>query len=432
MEKPNNQPFRGPSQPDDRRNYNDAGLIGFVKSAFTAGWVYLMKLGRGTSITTYQAVTGNNVEIAAGTSSAPLTAAAPVMKVSGTFSQSKASIYGGNAGVTEGSTAITAEVVSLAAGDTQVAAIMASALNNSTTAGADGGGIFAIGISSASSSGVGGFGAYLQGQHNAVASYAVGAEIRAQNESGTDDAYTGSNDHSTGVILSAGGTGGKKCAVAATTHAAGSTWIAGYQVESGSVTDYSFIDRASSTYSIHIGGAHSYGLDTVDGAATFSQAAIRIAKDHSIKARNNGNTADVVLIQKENAAADRVQIATNLIIDPADGMAVQDALTALAAGTNITIGLAGHTAAGTRLMKPDKSVYLSFRITCNAAIGAGATVATITNAHKPTAVVPLVTRKVSGGVAGVTTFFILNTGAILPDVGLANGDTYEADLVFYQ
>jgi hypothetical protein len=276
---PNNQPFRAPSQPDDRRNYDAAGLIGFVKSSFTAGWMYLMKLGRGTSITTYQAVTGINAEIASGTAAAPLTAAAPVMKVSGTFNQSKASIYGGNAGITEGSTAITAEVTNTSGNDTQIAAIMASAQNTATTAGADAVGIFAIGFASGSG-GTNAIGGYLQGQCANTNVNALGLEVRSQNESGSDASYTGGFDKAMGIWVTSNGTGAKKSATAIAIANAGSAFRAGISIQSSSVSDYSIDDGSSSTTAYRLQGSHTTGLDL--SLATISGNAISLASGHTI------------------------------------------------------------------------------------------------------------------------------------------------------
>lgn len=39
-ETPNNQPFRAPSQPDDRRNYDASSILGQMQKALATGWNY--------------------------------------------------------------------------------------------------------------------------------------------------------------------------------------------------------------------------------------------------------------------------------------------------------------------------------------------------------------------------------------------------------
>jgi hypothetical protein len=71
-------------------------------------------------------------------------------------------------------------------------------------------------------------------------------------------------------------------------------WNRGIAFVNGSVAQATFQDFTSATISVEIQGSHTYGIDAKAGA--FSGAAMRIGNGATIKARNTGDTADVVLL----------------------------------------------------------------------------------------------------------------------------------------
>lgn len=71
-------------------------------------------------------------------------------------------------------------------------------------------------------------------------------------------------------------------------------WNRGIAFVNGSVQQATFQDFTSADISVEIQGAHIYGIDAKAGA--FSGAAMRIGNGATIKARNTGDTADVVLL----------------------------------------------------------------------------------------------------------------------------------------
>jgi hypothetical protein len=133
------------------------------------------------------------------------------------------------------------------------------------------------------------------------------------------------------------------------------------------------------------------------------------------------STGGLVRLWQSNIG-DLWQIGTN-------GMLVQDALSTLSPNTNVTIGVGGFIPPGTRLLKPDGMVYLSWQLVANAALPAGYVIAQINQAaHRPTAIVTIVGRYGQTPATG----YVNTSGQIITDFAMAAGSIWSGTAVYYQ
>jgi hypothetical protein len=140
--------------------------------------------------------------------------------------------------------------------------------------------------------------------------------------------------------------------------------------------------------------------------------------------RLNRNAAQFFISTAEGAS---------LAFDATTGIPTQAALTTLAAGTNITLGIAGFSAQGSRLIVPTGAVYAVVHLTATGAIAAGSIVATLAAGHRPPSTIGATATKFTGGVltAPVAAALLINSaGQIVTETALANTDTLVAIVTF--
>jgi hypothetical protein len=121
------------------------------------------------------------------------------------------------------------------------------------------------------------------------------------------------------------------------------------------------------------------------------------------------------------------------LIDPVTGLIAQAALTTLAAGTNIALGVTGFAAQGSRIKKPTGEVYAVINLTATGAVAAGSIVATLAAGHYPVGTIGVTATKLALGALGSPSFaslLINGAGQIVTETALANTDTLVATATF--
>ncbi len=135
--------------------------------------------------------------------------------------------------------------------------------------------------------------------------YAIGAEIRAANETTTDCVYNPNGaSQGTGVWINSnvGATPEARNGLAVGVSSGGDAtrnWVVGLGFLHNSCQNASISDDSNSLSSIRLNGSHSYGLDTVGGI--FTSAPIRLGNQQPIIARNAANTNELVIIRLNSA-----------------------------------------------------------------------------------------------------------------------------------
>lgn len=171
------------------------------------------------------------------------------------------------------------------------------------------------------------------------------------------------------------------------------------------------------------GAATLAAFDGVDGVLTSDGASsIILCRDRADNTKYFGwyESGTIRLISQQGGDL--------WLISPTTGLITQDALAALSYNTGISQA-GGWIPSGTRLMKPDGLVYLSFNLTTANAIIAGTVLATVAAAHKPTGFVGL-TGRYSGSNTPVTGY-VNTSGQITVDQAMAAGSAWDGTVVYY-
>ena len=128
-----------------------------------------------------------------------------------------------------------------------------------TRSASDGVGGFFIGVANGGATGIG-TGAYLEGRRDGANGRLVGAEIRANNQSGNAGNYYPNGFSPTGALwlTASGATSGVGVSLGSV-H--GAQFDTGFAATAGSVHSTTFSDDSSSAQSIKINGTHTFGVD---------------------------------------------------------------------------------------------------------------------------------------------------------------------------
>jgi hypothetical protein len=113
------------------------------------------------------------------------------------------------------------------------------------------------------------------------------------------------------------------------------------------------------------------------------------------------------------------------------GIITQDTLSALSPNTGVSVAIAGNIPSGTRLMKPDGAVYLSWQLTATSAQTAGYQYAGIVAAHRPAGGL-IVTLSGRLGTGAAATGYINSVGIVVCDVALGAGAVWTGTATYYQ
>jgi hypothetical protein len=109
------------------------------------------------------------------------------------------------------------------------------------------------------------------------------------------------------------------------------------------------------------------------------------------------------------------------------GIINQDALTALSPNANVSI-VSGWNPCGSRTQKPDGAIYVWAAFAAAAALPAGYKMGGVAAAHAPTALVTVVGRYGNGPATG----YIDSTGSIYCDTAMASGAIWSFTAVYYR
>lgn len=224
----------------------------------------LLSMNLGTSQFQFNNWAAQVLEISQGTSVAPVTTNGPTVKISKTSSYSSGAC-GSNPVDDECDAALSAEAVGLAATIQQVAAIRASATSNATsTTSGDALGLSSVGVMTVNGGRIG-TGAYLQGTRYGTSGLALGAEIRADNETSSNCAtsYTGIGKCD-GLWFTAQSLSGTPTNLSSAMHIGkinGSNgWAEGITIDNGAVVNYGINDQSSSATAFNAGSGHTNTL----------------------------------------------------------------------------------------------------------------------------------------------------------------------------
>jgi hypothetical protein len=194
-------------------------------------------------------------ELSEGQAKVPVAKAGPLFKISRTESMSSAAC-GDNSVDNECNAALAVYAVGTAASGMQSNAVYGGAKTQSAHDGVAG--VF-IGDASGAATGIG-TGTYIEGRRDAAGARLVGAEIRANNQSGVAGSYYPGGFSPTGALwLTA--SGANSGVGASLGSVKGVKFDTGFAATVGSVATTTISDDSSSTQSIRINGTHTYGVD---------------------------------------------------------------------------------------------------------------------------------------------------------------------------
>jgi hypothetical protein len=194
-------------------------------------------------------------ELSEGKANVPVTKAGPLFKISRTESMNSAAC-GDNSVDNECNAALAVYAVGTPATGMQSNAVYGGAKTRSAYDGVAG--VF-VGDASGAATGIG-TGAYIEGRRDAAGARLVGAEIRANNQSGAPGTYYPGGFSPTGALwLTA--SGANSGVGASLGSVKGVKFDTGFAATAGSVSTTTISDDSSSTQSIRINGTHTYGVD---------------------------------------------------------------------------------------------------------------------------------------------------------------------------
>jgi hypothetical protein len=210
---------------------------------------------RGTSQSMFVNYNAQLWELSDGQAKAPVTKPGPLFKISRTESMSNAAC-GDNSVDNECNAALAVYAVGTPASGMQSNAVYGGAKTRSAHDGVAG--VF-IGDASGAATGIG-TGTYIEGRRDVAGAKLVGAEIRANNQSGVAGAYYPGGFSPTGALwLTASGSNSGVGASLGSVK--GVKFDTGFAATAGSVSTTTISDDSSSTQSIQINGTHTYGVD---------------------------------------------------------------------------------------------------------------------------------------------------------------------------
>jgi hypothetical protein len=194
-------------------------------------------------------------ELSEGQAKVPVTKPGPLFKISRTESLNSAAC-GANSVDNECNAALAVYAIGTPASGMQSNAVYGGAKTGSAHDGVAG--VF-IGDASGAATGIG-TGTYIEGRRDAAGAKLVGAEIRANNQSGVAGTYYPGGFSPTGALwlTASGANSGVGAALGAVK---GVKFETGFAATAGSVATTTISDDSSSTQSIQINGAHTYGVD---------------------------------------------------------------------------------------------------------------------------------------------------------------------------
>jgi hypothetical protein len=207
-------------------------------------------------------------ELSEGQAKVPVTKAGPLFKISRTESMSSATC-GDNSVDNECNAALAVYAVGTPATGMQSNAVYGGAKTRSAFDGVAG--VF-IGDASGGATGIG-TGSYIEGRRDVAGARLVGAEIRANNQSGVAGTYYPGGFSPTGALwLTA--SGANSGVGASLGSVKGVKFDTGFAATVGSVSTTTISDDSSSIQSIRLNGTHTYGVDATgmkvnEGGAPF-------------------------------------------------------------------------------------------------------------------------------------------------------------------
>lgn len=205
------------------------------------------------------------LDIAQGTSTAPVTAAGPLMKVSRTEAMAK-STCNNNSVDNECNAAAAFYSVGTSANAMQTNAVLMSAQGSGTS---DNVGLATTGRTVNTGVGIG-TGAYIEGRRDTATGKQLGSEVRSNNYTPSAESYYPLGYNSGGLWVSASGL--SKSACGACIGSAGQSFDVAFAATASSAVSQTFRDDGSAATSMQINGSHTYGLDLTSGV--FSGAPI--------------------------------------------------------------------------------------------------------------------------------------------------------------
>jgi hypothetical protein len=210
---------------------------------------------RGTSQSMFVDYNAQLWELSDGQAKAPVTKPGPLFKISRTESMSNAAC-GDNSVDNECNAALAVYAIGTPASGMQSNAVYGGAKTRSAHDGVAG--VF-IGDASGAATGIG-TGTYIEGRRDVAGAKLVGAEIRANNQSGVAGTYYAGGFSPTGALwLTA--SGANSGVGASLGSVKGVKFDTGFAATAGSVSTTTISDDSSSTQSIQINGTHTYGVD---------------------------------------------------------------------------------------------------------------------------------------------------------------------------
>jgi hypothetical protein len=210
---------------------------------------------RGTSQSMFVDYNAQLWELSDGQAKAPVTKPGPLFKISRTESMSNAAC-GDNSVDNECNAALAVYAIGTPASGMQSNAVYGGAKTRSAHDGVAG--VF-IGDASGAATGIG-TGTYIEGRRDVAGAKLVGAEIRANNQSGVAGTYYPGGFSPTGALwLTA--SGANSGVGASLGSVKGVKFDTGFAATAGSVSTTTISDDSSSTQSIQINGTHTYGVD---------------------------------------------------------------------------------------------------------------------------------------------------------------------------
>jgi hypothetical protein len=209
----------------------------------------------GTSQSMFVNYNAQRWELSEGLPNTPVTKPGPLFKISRTESMNSAAC-GANSVDNECNAALAVYAVGTTTSEMQSNAVYGGAKTQSSHDGVAG--VF-IGDASGAATGIG-TGTYIEGRRDAAGARLVGAEIRANNQSGVAGTYYPGGFSPTGALwLTA--SGANSGVGASLGSVKGVKFDTGFAATAGSVATTTISDDSSSIQSIRIDGTHTYGVD---------------------------------------------------------------------------------------------------------------------------------------------------------------------------
>jgi hypothetical protein len=316
-----------------------------------------------------------------------------------------ASQMGGIAGANEYNAAVAVQAKGLPGSLAQTNAVMLTA--DGAPSGTD---VCALGASGRVTGGNGtGFGAYLQGRRDVSTGRAIGAEIRAQNEGGTDGSFASTGGDTVGAWVTTASSAGKNNAegVAVASGDGTSKWLTGFHATAASCVNEAFRDDSNSAASMRVTGSHTFGVDLAGG--TFTGYAINLpATTNSAGGIAMGN--DTFLYR---SAASTLRLAGTFSLS---GLITSDVMGWQTPTLgNSWINVSGEQTAQYQKL-PDGTVVLRGSISSGTV---GAAIFTLPTGYRPSATKREVFMQIAGG--GICEIDVLTTGVVQVAQYIASG-----------